>query len=263
MSQYVHINCGSTEGLENLLKLLVRSTTCSEWVDCENTQDSIESIIKRLVSETEDGTLALNVCCDGDVILDSLTVNSLSYADTYWDDLQISQGMFEFAGVSDPTLVNYDVGGSGLVMKLYEFAKNDEAYFKIQVPHKTKEGSRLRLHMHWTPGARGVTENGNLVGWKADFLVANVNEAFPATFHSADLQDACDGINHQHQITQSVEFDIPDLRLSAFIIGKIYRSDTGADDTWSGAVPGQLPLFLGVDFHYEIDSPGSREEYIK
>lgn len=61
----LHIECGDTEGITNLLKLLVRNTDCEDWVDCENTQDSWQSILKRLIVETDEG-LALSVCgCSG------------------------------------------------------------------------------------------------------------------------------------------------------------------------------------------------------
>lgn len=46
----------------NLLKLLVVNSDCSDWLTCENTSDSLESIFKRLISEGDDGQLSLNVC---------------------------------------------------------------------------------------------------------------------------------------------------------------------------------------------------------
>ncbi len=44
---------------------------------------------------------------------------------------------------------------------------------------------------------------------------------------------------------------------------KIYRSDTGTDDTWAGTSAAQSPGLLEVDFHHEIDTMGSRQEFIK
>lgn len=66
MSLAVRITCESTDDILNLLKLLVvNANDCSEWVDCDNASDSLESIVKRLVSELDDGRLALNVCFGG------------------------------------------------------------------------------------------------------------------------------------------------------------------------------------------------------
>jgi hypothetical protein len=47
--------------VEALLKLLIRDVDCVPSYDCDN-RDSWESLLKRLVSDVGDGTLALNVC---------------------------------------------------------------------------------------------------------------------------------------------------------------------------------------------------------
>lgn len=196
--------------------------------------------------------------------VNNITVSSITYADTYWDDLKVDQGMFEFLGNADPTLVNYNVGGSGLVTKLFEFALNDEAYFTIQVPHSYKVNSNLQLHLHWTPGSKGITEDTHTVGWKVDLLFASIGNIFPSTLISCDLSDECQSTNHQHLVTPSATVTVGTMGISAFIIGRIYRNGQALGvDTWSGTKTGELPLFLGLDFHYEMDSPGSRNEYIK
>lgn len=61
MSLRLHIDCGSTEGLLNLLKLVVKDSSCADYLTCANKDESIESIIKRLIVETDDG-LAVAVC---------------------------------------------------------------------------------------------------------------------------------------------------------------------------------------------------------
>jgi hypothetical protein len=199
-----------------------------------------------------------------DLTTAKLNAAEVNYTDTYWDDLNINVGIFEFAGNADPVLGNWDVGGSGLVIKAYEFAKNDEIYFKIQVPHKIKQGTDLYCHLHWTPGARGNEENGNLVGWKVQFLLAIIGTNFPGTVYTVDLKDACSGEDHRHEMTPDVLIELSEeIHISSFIVGRIYRTDTGADDTWASTTTGQLPLLLGMDFHYEIDAPGSKEHNAK
>lgn len=181
---------------------------------------------------------------------------------TVWDDIRVTPAGFDRAGIADPALVSYQPSGSGTATFLYEWQKNDIAYFTIQLPHSYKLGSSLWAHVHWTAGANGVAESGNTVGWKIDYSWANINETFGA-MTTIDLSDACDGVNHKHQMTPNVEIIGTNKRVSSMLICNIKRTDTGTDDTWSGTASGSLPLLLEIDFHYEIDTIGSRERASK
>jgi hypothetical protein len=178
-------------------------------------------------------------------------------AATVWDDMRITPGDFDRPGGSDPAYYAYDVNGSGTTIELTEWAKNDYGTFTIQIPHKYKEGSNISVHAHWTPGANGAGESGNTVGWKCIYSWANIDGTFPNPT-TADLSDACDGTNHKHQMTPAVSITGTSKTISSMLICKFTRTDTGADDTWAGSGAGNLPLLLEVDFHFEIDTVGSR-----
>lgn len=180
---------------------------------------------------------------------------------TVWDDMRVIPGSFDRPGVSDPDLVAYAPGGGGNTY-LWEFAKNDIASFTIQIPHSYKEGTDIYVHIHWTPGTRGNEENGATVGWKIDYSWANVNAAFGA-LATLDLSDACDGTDHKHQKTPDIVISGTGKTLSSMLMCNIKRTDTGTDDTWAGTSSGQLPFLLEIDFHYEIDTVGSRERTSK
>jgi hypothetical protein len=172
----------------------------------------------------------------------------------YWEDVRIVPSAFDFAGNSDPVLVNYQAGGSGTTFKLYEFDKLDEAFFLVQIPHGYKVGWDINVHIHWTPGLRGNEENGNSVAWKLDYSWANINGTFPAS-STVDLTDTCDGTDHKHQMTPDVAISGTGKNISSMLLCRIYR-DNG--DTWSTNTSGNLPLLLEIDFHVPMDSLGSR-----
>lgn len=176
---------------------------------------------------------------------------------TVWDDLRITAGGFDFPGVADPTLIPYDIAGGGTNVYLYEFAKNDFVTVVAQIPHGYKEASDIKVHIHWTPGPNGVGESGNLVGWKVLYSWANIDGAFGA-LTTADLSDACAGTNHLHQMTPEVTISGTLKTISSMLVCNVTRTDTGADDTWAGSGTGNLPIFLEIDFHFEIDTIGSR-----
>lgn len=184
---------------------------------------------------------------------------------TQWDDLLISSGIFQFIGVSDPTLESWQPGGAGTTFKVYKFKKNDEVYFSCQLPHTYVEGTSIRPHIHWTPCDRGTSESGNYVGWKLDYSWTNVNgDPFPSS-GTITMTDSCGGINDRHEVGGSSDpyIDGTDKKISSMLVCRLYRSDTGTDDTWVGATGAQSPAILQFDFHHTIDSFGSKIEWVK
>jgi hypothetical protein len=179
-------------------------------------------------------------------------------ASIVYDDIRINPGSFDRPGVSDPALVAYDVNGGGVSTYLYEFEKNDIASFTVQIPHSYAVGQDIKVHIHWTPGPRGNEESGAVVGWKIDYSWANIGSNF-GTMATLDLQDVCDGTDHKHQMTPDVTITGTDKGISSMLLCNIKRTDTGTDDTWAGTANGQLPMLLEIDFHFPIDTLGSRD----
>jgi hypothetical protein len=176
-----------------------------------------------------------------------------------WDDLRVTPGSFDRPGVSGPVYVAYAPGGGALSCYLPEFAVDDFASFTVQLPHSYKQGSDISVHIHWTAGTRGNEESGKLVGWKIDYSWANINGTF-ASMQTADLSDECAAADHTHQMTPEVTIDghTSEKHISSMLLCTIKRTDTGTDDTWVGTASGSLPLLLEVDFHFPIDTMGSR-----
>lgn len=181
---------------------------------------------------------------------------------TVWDDIRIPPGSFGRPGIADPTIVAYQPAGTGLSTYVYQFAKDQLAFFAVQMPHNYKVGSDIYLHIHWTPGPNGATENGNTVGWKIDYTWADIGDTFGA-IATVNCSDACDGTDHKHQMTPDVQISGTGKGISSMLMCNIKRTDTGTDDTWAGTALGALPILLEVDFHYQIDMVGSRERTTK
>ena len=184
--------------------------------------------------------------------------------DAAWDDLLINSGVFKFSGSADPTLQDWQPGSSGATFKVYKFKKNDEIYFSCQLPHTYKQGTDLKVHVHWTPCDRGVAEDGKYVGWKLDYSWANINgDPFPAS-GTIDMHDTCSGVNDYHEVSAGLtSIDGTDKTISSMLVGRLYRTDTGTDDTWVGTTASQSPAVLQFDIHHQIDTIGSRIEWVK
>lgn len=176
---------------------------------------------------------------------------------TVFDDMLINSGLFHFKGTADPTWNDWTIDGK--TFRIMKFKSNDEIFFSIQIPHKYKEGSKLRPHLHWTPADRGNEESGNTVAWKLDYAFSNINDNFDSS-GTVDLTDTCDGVDDKHQVSGTSSWIDVGGKISGMLIGRLYR-DSG--DTWSSTSASQSPGLLQFDFHIEIDAAGSRQEWVK
>ena len=184
---------------------------------------------------------------------------TLLLTDTVWEDIRVTPGAYSFAGVTDPTLVDYQPTAAGASFLLYEFAVDDEAFMEVQLPHGYKAGTDIKPHLHWTPGPNGVAESGNAVGWKMDYSISGINETFPVSAQ-LDLSDPCDGTDDKHQLAGGAAIPGTGLAESDVLLIRLFRSDTGTDDTWGGSGTGNLPMVVSVDVHVELEKLGSDNE---
>ena len=179
---------------------------------------------------------------------------------TVWDDIRIVPSIWDVPGLKDPDQISYQPTGVGASFTVYGFAKDDQGWFTIQMPHSYKEGSTMYAHVHWTPGSRGNEEVGHVVQWRLDYTFASINGTFPAS-QTIGMPDTCDGLDDKHQMTPEVAISGTGIGISSQMIGRIYRYNH-ASDTWAGVAP-NLPLFLEFDIHYEIDALGSKTSSAK
>ncbi|MDD4477335.1 MAG: hypothetical protein PHY40_04260 [Patescibacteria group bacterium] len=215
-----------------------------------------------------DAHIHTDLVAASDLNIDCGTDKTIVLDETVWDDLRVVPGSFDRPGVGgatpDPTLVPYDVNAGGVITYLWQFQLTATASFTVQVPHGYKHGTDILAHVHWTPGPRGTAESGKTVGWKLEYSWANIGGNF-GTMLTADMSDACDGTNHKHQMTPEATIDghTASKSISSMILCNIRRTDTGTDDTWVGTVSGELPMLLEIDFHFQIDTIGSRQSGTK
>jgi hypothetical protein len=191
----------------------------------------------------------------GDLTIDCGAEKTIVLEEVVWDDLRILPSSFDFPGVNDPTIIDYQPGGSGVTFKVYEFQKNDYALFSCQIPHGYKEGENIKCHIHWTPGTRGNEEINAVVAWRLDYSWTNIGATFPAS-SNISMADTVTGTDHYHEISPDTAMTGIGKHISSMLLCKISRETSG--DTWAGTASGSLPILLEVDFHIPISTIGSR-----
>ena len=174
-----------------------------------------------------------------------------------WDDLRVV-----LDNGSDAATIGYLSGGSG--PQIWYFRDNgtlESMSFIVQLPHAWKEGSTIYPHLHWTPRSSG---SGN-VEWNFEYTWANYVESpaevFPAITTSTVVASGPFTAN-THLITplssNNAGISGSGKKISSVLVCRLWRNSSRASDTYN-----DYTGLLFLDFHIQLDSWGSREEYIK
>ena len=173
-----------------------------------------------------------------------------------WDDLRVPISSTKLNPLqSEPAFEQ--LGSSGLYAYAFDTANADDEslHFVAQLPHGYKEGSDIEAHIHWSPDS---TDTGNVV-WQLEYVISNINGAFAfGGVSTLEVTDAADGTQWKHQVTGLGTIPGTGINISAVIIGRLTRLGTDVADTFTGNA-----FLHEIDFHYQMDTMGSREEYIK
>ena len=95
--------------------------------------------------------------------------------------------------------------------------------------------------------------------WQFEYIVQDVDGTFAGTAETETITDAADGTALKHQIAAFSAINGSALSISALLICRLTRLSTSdGADTFTGNA-----CFLEFDFHFQKDTLGSRQEYIK
>lgn len=196
----------------------------------------------------------------GLVIESDGTVRSDGSATT-WADLNVYPDL-RGTGSNNPT---WETFKNNVKLLRFDNGSLKEVFFTVQIPHSYRENQPLKPHVHWA--STTAASSTSQVEWELEYTWANHKSAFDNTTTikgktcvsynvSAELTYTAD----QHLITPLD--DISGSRnISSFLVCRLYRDGTtgnNTDDTYNDNV-----FLLGVDFHYEMDTQGSRSDYTK
>jgi len=174
------------------------------------------------------------------------------YSDTFWDDLRVP-----LTGISGPgssgTAPGFDVFLGAVRAYAFDPTTDEELLFTSQLPHKWKEGTSIVPHIHWSPED---TNTGNVV-WSLEYTKASINGTFGATT-TISVTDAGDGTAYKHQVADFAAISMTGETISTILVCRLFRDADNGSDTYTGDAFGHE-----IDFHYEIDQPGSVDETTK
>jgi len=171
-----------------------------------------------------------------------------------WDDLRVPMENTRINPAnSEPAFEQ--IGSTGLYSFAFDAANNDDEslHFVAQLPHGYKEGSDLHPHIHWLPS---TTNTGNVV-WELDYVAMAIDGTM-GTVQTLEATVAADGTALKHQVDELGAIDGDGLGISSMLICRLTRLGDDAADTFTG-----IAYAMEFDFHYQMDTIGSRQEYVK
>ena len=184
---------------------------------------------------------------------ESINAGAMYYTDTYWDDLRVPLSNTRL----NPALTEPDFEDNGTGLFAWGFDADGDSTevlnFIAQLPHSYKEGTNIDAHLHWQPE---TTNTGDVV-WKLNYAFASIDSSFSAV-DSFWVVQAGAGVALGHQVVEFGDIDGTDIKISAIIMGNLSRVGDHTEDDFTGIADG-----LEIDFHYQIDQPGSSNEYSK
>lgn len=224
-------------------------------IDLRNIQDDIDTGINDMPSKTSTNIFSSSNTFQGVTRFGSDTDNAtfavdgsltLSGAATMWSGMQISLTSGKQGSTSKP---DFDYTNNG-----YLFPQNDATeivYASCRLPNSWKIGSSIHPHIHWQQSAAtGVV-------WKLDYKWFNLGDAVPAAWTTITLATTSYTYvsGNLNQVSSSAAvIDGTGKTLSSVMLLKLYRDD----NTTTGDV-----LAYQLDIQFEMDSLGSRTEYVK
>jgi len=189
------------------------------------------------------------------LVVDSIAAGAITYTDTYYDDLRVPLTNTQLTPTkSEPV---FEDMGNGFLAHGFDADADSTEYlhFIAQMPHSWSIGTDVDVHIHWSPA---TTNTGDVI-WKLKYSVGEIGAAFSAA-DSFYITDAGDGTALLHQYLDLG--DIPGATIgtgvSSIIMGQLCRVGEDAADTFTGTAYG-----IEIDFHYQIDAPGSDQETTK
>jgi hypothetical protein len=202
-----------------------------------------------------DGTdlkIVTDIVAPSDLVLDCGTNKTLELAEVVYDDQQVNLGSVGF-GASAPSWTSYKGG------EVLSFANNqsNEITFIAQLSHKYKLGTNLDLHVHTV----APDDTAGDVRWQLTYSWADIGSDFPAETTTLATQTIALNSADEHQyfeVDDAVSSASAEAGVSGILICSLTRLGSDGADTYSNAI-----YLIALDFHFEIDTIGSRQEVVK
>ncbi len=199
-------------------------------------------------------------CSAGDPITDhvyftDIDVHRIAYVTPYYEEISMPSSSLTGLGIaSDPAKSNSQ---SGLVYVFTDELAVDEKllYFTAQMPHNYREGTDIIfvVHFHYS-----TDEVGTLVRWAIRYSWSNIGDNLPVGTSIWKNSDPANNDSLKNQATKFTSVSGTGKTISSQLLCYLSRNSSHVDDTYTDNA-----RVIGVSILYQVDSPGSLNEWSK
>jgi hypothetical protein len=168
-------------------------------------------------------------------------------------DLSINTSANKTLVLSQPVWDDYVVS---MTNEVPAFSKDavQVLYFSAQMPHSYKEGSDIEFHIHITYPDNGAGNSR----WYFSYSWANIDGTFPAASSTTTtVVSPTTTDRHQMAILAPVILGAGKT-ISSVLVCSIQRLGNAGEDTYANEI-----YLVSGDFHYRLDTMGSRTQLVK
>lgn len=173
---------------------------------------------------------------------------------TYWDDMRISVNQVKVPAANAPSWTAF---GPTQLLGFADQAvsgNEEEVYFVVQMSHKYKQGTSLSPHVHYmVTGSESA-----IIRWYMQYQYVDISSTGLAVQSSIATASFNAGEDFKHKRKEFDDYNPSASSVSGMLLCKLTRNSSNPGDTYSAAA-----YLLEVDVHYQVDMPGSREEFSK
>ena len=185
-------------------------------------------------------------------------ITSEEYIVKGWNDLTADLSAGKAVGANAPTWATYR---DGISAYSFDAGTMNEIWIVFHVLHDYAVGSKVYIHIHWSPN----TTSTGVVRWGVEYTAQKGHNqgAFPATttIYLEDTVASNDQYGHRIIEMSDTQAFSANLETDSLILCRIFRDAANAADTFPDAVFG-----LTADVHYQVDkevTPGKSPPFFR
>jgi len=242
-----YIDIGATTGIRLLQNTYLTSDNQHLYLGAGNDLD--------LYHDGTDSFIVTDATQPTDLIIDCGTEKTLELAEVVWDDLRTPVSQVRLSGSQPPTSTLYKGG------EVLAFPSNADKtiYFNVQLPHKYKLGEDIEFHIHYVLPTTGSGLGAENVKWDFTYAWADIGDAIPAETPvpaTLDMQNKSADTHYLGEIAGTIDGS-GISGVSSMLICSLTRDTTVANNYTDDV------YLMEVDFHFPLNTLGSRQEAVK